>query len=301
MSSPTTSVLYDVPGPRARRRALIGSAVAGLLLVALAVVVIRRLADQDQFSMEKWGPLIDPSNDSFQQVWKLIAEGLGFTVLAAVLAITLSLIVGTVLGTGRMLAGRYGRLPLVTTIELLRGLPVVVTIYIVWRVLPDWGLDASKLPGPDGLWVLVVGLTLYNSVIIAEILRAGVASLPRGQREAGLATGLTNMQTMRMILLPQSFRTMLPALISQLIVILKDTSLAGLLGLYAELLRSGRDIIGVLTNPLQTLFVIAAIFIAINFALSRLAVYLERRLAQGRTHAPAAAPGVEAALPAAAG
>jgi glutamate transport system permease protein len=84
-------------------------------------------------------------------------------------------------------------------------------------------------------------------------------------------------------------------------VILKDTSLAGLLGLYAELLRSGRDIIGVLTNPLQTLFVIAAIFIAINFALSRLAVYLERRLAQGRTHAPAAAPGVEAALPAAAG
>jgi glutamate transport system permease protein len=301
MSSPTTSVLYDVPGPRARRRALIGSATVGLLLVALAVVVIRRLADQEQFSMEKWGPLIDPSNDSFQQVWKLIAEGLGFTVLAAVLAITLSLIVGTVLGTGRMLAGRYGRLPLVTAIELLRGLPVIVTIYIVWRVLPDWGLDASKLPGPEGLWVLVVGLTLYNSVIIAEILRAGVASLPRGQREAGLATGLTNMQTMRMILLPQSFRTMLPALISQLIVILKDTSLAGLLGLYAELLRSGRDIIGVLTNPLQTLFVIAAIFIAINFALSRLAVYLERRLAQGRTHAPAAAPGVEAALPAAAG
>ena len=282
MSSPTTSVLYDIPGPRARRRALISSLVIGLLLIALAVVVIGRLADQDQFSMEKWGPLIDPSNESFQQVWKLIGEGLGYTLLAAVLAITLSLIVGTVLGVARMMAGRYGRLPLVSAIELLRGLPVIVTIYIVWRVFPDWGLDASKLPGPDGLWFVVFGLTLYNSVIFAEILRAGVASLPRGQREAGLANGLTNLQTMRIILLPQSFRTMLPALISQLIVVLKDTSLAGLLGVYAELLKSGRDIIGVLVNPLQTLFVIALIFITLNFTLSRFAVYLERRLAQGR-------------------
>jgi glutamate transport system permease protein len=305
MSSPTTSVLYDIPGPRARRRHLIGSAIATLVLIGMLVVALRRLAAQGQFSMEKWGPLIDPSNENFAQVWKVLGHGLARTLLAAVLAITFSLIIGTVLSVGRMMAGRTGRLPLVGVIELLRGLPVIVTIYIVWRVIPEWGLDASKLPGPDGLWYLVIGLTLYNSVIIAEILRAGVASLPRGQREAGLATGLTNLQTMRIVQLPQAFRTMLPALISQLIVILKDTSLAGLLGLYAELLRAGRDIIGVLTNPLQTLSVLAVIYITINFGLSQLAVYLEGRLRQGRAAGPEApadmATRPEPALPATTG
>ncbi|HST84952.1 MAG TPA: amino acid ABC transporter permease [Kineosporiaceae bacterium] len=283
MSSPTTSVLYDIPGPRARRRALIGSAIATVLLIVLLWLVIGRLADQEQFSMERWGPLIDPSNENFVQVWKLLGTGLRGTLIAATLAIILSTLIGTILGTVRMMTSGLARLPLVTLIELFRGLPVIVTIYLAYRVLPDLGVDVSPLPGPDGLWFLVIGLTAYNSVIIAEILRAGVASLPRGQREAGLATGLTNLQTMRLILLPQSFRIMLPALISQLIVILKDTSLAALIGLYAELLRSGRDIIGVLENPIQTYFVVAIMFIALNFALSRLAVYLEARLARGRT------------------
>jgi glutamate transport system permease protein len=282
MSAPTTSVLYDIPGPRARRRALIGSVIASLLLLALLAVVISRLNDQDQFSMEKWGPLIDPSNENFTAVWKVLGKGLGGTLIAAALAITLSLIIGTIVGVCRMLTSGLTRLPLVTLIELLRGLPVIVTIYLAYKVLPDLGVNVGPLPGPDGLWFLVIGLTAYNSVIIAEILRAGVASLPRGQREAGLAIGLTNTQTMRLIQLPQSFRTMLPALISQLIVILKDTSLAALIGLYTELLRSGRDIIGVVENPLQTLFVVAIIFITLNFALSRLAVYLEARLARGR-------------------
>jgi glutamate transport system permease protein len=283
----TTSVLYDIPGPRARRRALIGSVIASVLLVVLLWIVFGRLNDQDQFSMEKWGPLIDPSDESFKQVWKLLGKGLGGTLIAATLAISLSLVVGTVVGVARMMSSGLTRLPLVTLIELFRGLPVIVTIYIAYRVLPDLGVNVSPLPGPDGLWFLVIGLTAYNSVIIAEILRAGVASLPRGQREAGLANGFTNLQTMRIVLLPQSFRTMLPALISQLIVILKDTSLAALIGLYTELLRSGRDIVGVLENPLQTLFVVAVIFIVLNFGLSRLAVYLEGRLARGRVGATA--------------
>jgi glutamate transport system permease protein len=274
-------------GGRPRRGARIGSVIASVLLVVLLWIVFGRLNDQDQFSMEKWGPLIDPSDESFKQVWKLLGKGLGGTLIAATLAISLSLVVGTVVGVARMMSSGLTRLPLVTLIELFRGLPVIVTIYIAYRVLPDLGVNVSPLPGPDGLWFLVIGLTAYNSVIIAEILRAGVASLPRGQREAGLANGFTNLQTMRIVLLPQSFRTMLPALISQLIVILKDTSLAALIGLYTELLRSGRDIVGVLENPLQTLFVVAVIFIVLNFGLSRLAVYLEGRLARGRVGAAA--------------
>ena len=125
----------------------------------------------------------------------------------------------------------------------------------------------------------MIGLTLYNSVIVAEILRAGVASLPRGQGEAGRAIGLTEGQVMRSILLPQAFRTMLPALISQLVVVLKDTSLAAVIGFgYFELLRRGQQIYQILDNPIQTLFFVGTIFIVINYALSKLAVSVERRL-----------------------
>jgi glutamate transport system permease protein len=286
-------VLYDVAGPRARRRAVIGTIVASGALIAVAVVVIGRLNNQDQFSTEKWGPLIDPSSDEFPLVWKALGTGLRATLVAAGLAIALALVFGTMLGIARMMTRGTIRIPLVTLIELLRGLPVVVTIYLVYQLLPDVGIDVGPLPGPDGLWFLVIALTLYNSVIIAEILRAGVAALPRGQREAGLANGLTELQTMRIILLPQAFRAMLPAIISQLVVVLKDTSLAALFALYVELLRQGLLIKEVLGNPLQVLFVVGLIFIGINFVLSRIAVYVQSRLARGRRTAPAAIPVID--------
>jgi len=143
-------------------------------------------------------------------------------------------------------------------------------------VLPELGLDLASL------WYLVIGLTGYNAVIIAEIVRAGVASLPRGQTEAAYAIGLTRWQTMREVLLPQAVRVMLPALISQLVVVLKDTSLVAVLGGYTELLRQGQLIIQNLGNPIQVFFVVALLFVVINYALSRLAVYVERRLSRGR-------------------
>jgi glutamate transport system permease protein len=277
------AVLYDVPGPRAKRRALIGTVIASLLLLALAALVVKRLADQGQFDMELWGPLIDPSNENFPAVWRLLREGLVATLVAAGLAIAFSLVVGTVLGTARMMLGRGPGVPLVVFIELFRGLPVVITIFFVWRVLPEIGIDVAPLPGEDGLWFLVIGLTLYNSVIIAEILRAGVASLPSGQGEAARAIGMTEGQVMRSVLLPQAFRTMLPALISQLVVVLKDTSLAAVLGLYIELLRRGNLIALNLDNPIQTLTVVGAIFITLNYLLSRLAVWTEKRLSRRST------------------
>lgn len=285
----STSVLYDAPGPRARRRALIGTVVAGVVLLGLTGLVAKRLADQGQFSMELWGPVIDPSNESFAQVWELLGKGLVSTLTAAALAIVLSLVVGTAFGTARMMLGRVARIPLVGLVELFRGLPVVITIFFVWQVFPEVGIDVGPLPGEDGLWYLVIALMLYNSVIIAEILRAGVASLPRGQGEAARAIGMTEWQVMRIVLLPQAFRIMLPALISQLVVVLKDTSLAALLsGLYIELLRRGNVIALNLDNPIQMLFVVGLIFILMNYALSRLAVHLERRLSsRGRDEAAA--------------
>lgn len=273
-----SNVLYDEPGPKARRRSLIGTVVVSAAILVLLFLVARRLDEQGQFAGDLWAPLFDPNNEDFSDVWRLLGNGLRATLVAAALAIAASLAVGTLLGVARLMSGRLSRVPLVAVIELLRGLPVIVTIFLVHTAVKESDIDLSFLPGDEGLWVLVIGLTLYNSVIIAEIVRAGVDSLPRGQAEAGYAIGLTRWRTMLSVQLPQAFRTMLPALISQLVVILKDTSLVAVLGIYSELLREGTYISLYLKNPIQVYLLIGTMFILINYLLSRVATTVERRL-----------------------
>ncbi len=275
-------VLYDLPGPQSKRRQNILAVIVGLVALALIAVVLVRLNAQGQFDGELWGPLVNPSHEDFAAVWGLIADGFFNTMKAAVLAIGFSLAMGTVIGVSRLMLGKYGRIPIVGFIELFRGLPVVISIYFASRVLPDLGVNLSGWPGGEGLWFVVIGLTVYNSVILAEILRSGVNALPKGQREAASAIGLSNLATMRLILLPQAVRIMLPALISQLVVILKDTSLAAVLGVYPELLNSAKYIYLNLDNPIQALFVVGTIFVAINFGLSKLATFVEDRMSHSR-------------------
>ncbi|MDP9822701.1 amino acid ABC transporter permease [Nocardioides massiliensis] len=285
--SAAPSVLYDIPGPRARRRALIGT-VAVLALVAVAVYfAARRLADRGQFDGDLWAPVFNPSDENFPLVWDLLGKGLVATLTAAALAIAFSLLIGTALGSARMLLAashtraRWLRYPIVVLIELFRGLPVVISIFLSYHLFRYAGFRLTFLPGEELMWYVVVGLTVYNSVIIAEILRAGVASLPRGQAEAGRATGMTEGAIMRLVLLPQAFRVMLPALISQLVVIVKDTSLGTFIA-YSELLNRSLRISQNLDNPIQMLLVAAVLFIAINYALSRLAVWTEHRLSHSK-------------------
>ncbi|MEV0426359.1 amino acid ABC transporter permease [Micromonospora sp. NPDC050495] len=296
--SQQTSVLYDVPGPRQRRITLISSLIATVVvLVGAYFLIYRPLADKGQLSMELWGPLIDPSNENFSQVWERFGAGLQHTLTAAALAILSSLVIGTLLAVLRiqlksltrrrftglaaplayLLRGLSVLLSAVTRVcvEVFRGLPVVLTIFFVARGFPEFGISF------DNLWYLVIGLTVYNSVVIAEILRSGMEGLPGGQAEAAAAIGLSPAQTTRMILLPQAFRIMLPALISQLVVVLKDTSLGFIIS-YEETLNIGKQIIGVLGNPIQVYAVIAVLFIAVNYSLSKLAQFVQRRLARGR-------------------
>lgn len=271
----SASVLFDAPGPRTRRRVWIGSIVAALALLALAAAVVGRLAAQGQFAAAKWAPLYDPSDPTFATVWSFLRGGLVNTLQAAGLAMALSLAVGTLLAVTRVTAAPTWRWLVVGLIELLRGIPVVMLIFFAARVLPEIGIDLSLL------WYLVLGLTAYNAVIIAEIVRAGLASLPRGQAEAAYAVGLTPAQTLRLVLLPQAFRVMLPALISQLVVVLKDTSLGFIIS-YEELLRRGQIAIQTLQNPLQTFLTIGMIFVAVNYSLSTLAEFVDRRLGRVR-------------------
>jgi glutamate transport system permease protein len=299
------TVLYDIPGPRQRRLTLILSLAATVVVLAGAYFLIYRpLDEKGQFSMELWGPLIDPGNENFSAVWDRIAVGVKNTLIAAALAIVTSLVIGTLLAVLRLqlkalaqrrftglatpvsylLRGLSFALSAITRVcvEVFRGLPVVITIFFVARGFPEFGVTL------DTLWYLVIGLTIYNSVVIAEILRSGMEGLPSGQREAAAAIGLSPLQTTGMILLPQAFRIMLPALISQLVVVLKDTSLGFIIS-YEETLNIGKQIIGALDNPIQVYTVIAVLFIAVNYSLSKLAQYIQRRLARGRKTAPTAA------------
>jgi glutamate transport system permease protein len=267
----STPVLYDRPGPRTRRHILAGSITVGLALAVLAVLVLLRLAAQGQLTEEKWGPIVNPANRSFVALWTNLGLAVLHNAEAAILAMAFSLVLGTVLAVSRISLPRWGRWIVVAPMEFFRGLPVVIAIFFAARVLPELGVSLPLL------WFLVIGLTAYNSVIIAEIMRAGTASLPRGQAEAAAAVGLTHGQALRLILLPQAVRVMLPALISQLVVIFKDTSL-GFVIQYVEAVRFVGIATQELHNPLQLYLTIGAIFILINYWLGRLAVWAEWRL-----------------------
>lgn len=275
----SASVLYDAPGPRAKRRMAVGGTVAGVLLLGVLALVVMRLASAGQFTATKWGPLVDPSADEFNAVWNLIGQGLGNTLGAAALAMVFSLVLGTGLAVSRLTSAPWYRWAIIGLIELLRGVPVVIAVFFASRVLPEFGVDLPTL------WFLVIGLTAYNMVIIAEIVRAGVNSLPKGQREAGESLGLTRWQVLSSVQLPQAFRTMLPALISQLVVVLKDTSLGFIIS-YQELVRTAGILVQNLSNPIQTYLVIAVVFIVINYALSKLAVFVERRMSTSKKATP---------------
>lgn len=269
----SSSVLYDAPGPKARRNNLIGSIIGGAAILGLIALVLSKLNENGQLAPELWAPLLDPNNEVFPQVWALLREGFKNTLLAAAISIVLSLAIGIALGTARLSMHGVKRWPIVALIELVRGAPVVVAIYFAANVLPQFGIQL------DNLWYLVIGLTAYNSVIFAEILRAGVASLPKGQREAGLAIGLTPLRTLQIVQLPQAFRVMLPAIISQIIVCLKDTTLAAVaLAGFTEALNQSKAIYLNLDNPIQVYTVVGIIFITINFLLGKFAEWVERRM-----------------------
>ena len=256
-------VLFDVPGPRARRRTQLWSAVAGVVVLALLVLAGVRLAQRGIFDAERWDVFTEDT-----ETWEaLLRRGLGATLRAAAVAAVVSLTAGGLLAVARMSERRWVRVPAAVAIELFRGLPVVLLMFF-----SALALDLSIFRA------VVLGLVVYNTAVIAEILRAGLISLPRGQREAALAIGLTPGRALRMILLPQAVRRMLPSLVSQLVVLLKDTSLGYIVG-YVELLRVNRelrDFFG--SRYIFSLFIVtAAIYIGVNFALSRVAVHLERR------------------------
>jgi len=276
-----SSVLYDAPGPRARRNSMIGTVVAGAVLLGLAVLVVVQLGNNGQLDGAKWGPIYNPGNPYFVATWLRLLTGLLVTLETAAITLVLALAIGTLLVILRITSSRAFRWIVVTIVEGLRGLPVIVTIFFAARVLPEFGVSMPPL------WYVVVGLTAYNCVIIAEIIRSGINALPRGQAEAAYAVGMSRLQVLRLILLPQAFRLMLPALISQLVVIVKDTSLGFVVFGYSDFVREANTVIQFfggqlkINFPLQMFLTVALVFILINYGLGKLAEYINRRGSRG--------------------
>jgi len=280
----TNSVLFDVPGPRARIRHAVIAVVAGVLLLLVLAWLVVRLHDKGQLTAAKWTPFVSA------EIWtQYLLPGIGGTLLAAGIATVLASVVGLVLGLGRLSdhAGIRSVSGVVT--EFFRAVPVLMMMLFSYALYSQYGMFPSEQLALAGV---VTGLTFYNGTVMAELLRSGVGSLPDGQREAGLAIGLSGSQTRRSILVPQAITAMLPSLVSQLVVILKDTAL-GYIITYEELLRKAEQIGNYKSNLIPAFIVVAALFILVNYSVSLLARRVEQRMRRrGRTAGKVAAAGV---------
>jgi glutamate transport system permease protein len=260
----STSVLYDVPGPRARARHRIYAVVGTLVLAAMLGFAGWKLWQADQITPDAFRFLAVPD------IVLALLEGLVGTLSAAAIAIVLAIGFGAVFATGKLSDHVWLRWPSIAVIEFFRAVPVLLLILFLFLSLGDV---------LGSFWALVLALMLYNGSVLAEIFRAGILAVPRGQREAAYAIGLRKGQVLRLIQAPQAITTMLPAIISQCVVALKDTALGFAIG-SPEITRAAKSIYTSIeyNNPIAVALVLMAVFVAINYSLSRLARWLESRM-----------------------
>ncbi|MFF3064323.1 amino acid ABC transporter permease [Oerskovia sp. NPDC057915] len=281
MSAQQQTVLFDAPGPRGRRTIVVGNVVGAVVVAGIAAYALVLLGREGQLAAEKWQPIF--TADAWENFY---LPGLVDTLRAAGVAIVGAIVFGLLFGVGRLSSVRLVRWLSGLVVEFFRAVPVLLMMIFFWLFL-------AQLKVPDApFWAVVIALILYNGSVVAELVRSGVYGLPKGQHEAALAVGLTRGQSLRSVEVPQALIAMLPALVSQLVVVLKDTAL-GYIITYTELLQESRRLGSAYGNILQSLLVAAILFITINYVLSKVAEILARRL-KGRTAGPvrAATPGL---------
>jgi len=268
-----TSVLFDAPGPKARARYLLVGILATVLVLGVVGFIILRLAESGQFTAAKWRIF------SFPLVQQTILQATGATLSAFATAAVLSIILGALLAVGKLSDHRWVSVPSYWIVELFRAVPLLILMMIIYYGLPSLGVQ-----GITPFAAVVAGLTLYNGSVLAEAFRAGIESLPKGQKEAGLAIGLRKGQVMSLILFPQAFRAMLPLVLAQLVVILKDTAL-GFIVTYNEILFQAKYFGSQAQygSPIIPAAMVAgAIYIGLCLILSGIAKLVEIRLRKGR-------------------
>ena len=263
------NVLFDAPGPKTRRNIMVANVLGVLLILGLLWLAVSGLADKGQFEAAKWTPFLEWGTWQYY-----LLPGLLSTLKAAAVAVVASIAFGLLFGIGRLSPFKPISWICGIVVEFFRAVPVLLMMVFFYQFLSK---STSADPAQVPFLAVVIALTLYNGSVIAELVRSGVFGLPKGQREAGLAIGLTPGQSLRSIEMPQALVAMLPALLSQFVVILKDSALGTFIG-YTELLEYARRLAAGEGNILPALLVTAAIFIALNFLLTFAAQRLSRRL-----------------------
>jgi len=308
------SVLFDAPGPKARARNVVYT-VGTLILFAIGLAILylgfnRTLTEREtglfdpatwavnpsgQWTAAKWEPFLRPDT------WTdYVIPGLQNTLTAALTAAVLAIAFGLVFGIGRMSDHWWIRIPSGAIVEFFRGIPLLMLIFFT-MALPIVAYQVFDIPTGTfqvtALVAVVAGLTLYNGSVLAEVFRAGVLAVPKGQSEAAQAIGMTKSQNMWLILIPQAITSMMPAIVAQLVVLLKDSAL-GYIVAFPELLRSFTLVATRESNVIPAAIICAIIYIVINLSLSRFAIWLERRNSRrGRPSAkPTAAGGAPVAV-----
>lgn len=271
-----TSVLYDAQGPRAKRRNVLYTVLFVLGAAAVVWWVYDGLASKHQLDWIKWKPFFTSSQPWETYIW----PGLQNTLKAAFFALIIALPLGALFGIGRLSDHRWMRAPSGVVVEFFRAIPVLILMLIANQAYFEY---TSLDPDTRLLYAVITGLVLYNASVLAEIVRAGILTLPSGQTDAAKAIGMRKGQTMVFVLLPQAVTAMLPAIVSQIVVIVKDTALGGAVLSFPELLASVRPMAANYgANTIACFTIIAVIYLAVNFALTSFASWLEQRLRRAK-------------------
>lgn len=262
----SATVLFDAPGPKTRARHRVYAVATVLVLVGLLGYAIWLLNDKGQLDSAMWEPFYTP-----KFVNALLVDGLLNTLKMAALSVLFAVVFGAVFGIGKLSDHRPVRWLCWAVVEFFRAIPVLMLMIFLFFA---YGVGES---GIGAYWCVVIALTLYNGSVLAEVVRAGINAVPKGQAEAAYAIGLRKSQVMRIVLLPQAVKIMLPAIISQMVVALKDTSLGYAIGA-PGLTFVGKGIYGEFHNKIPTIIVLAILYILCNLVLTWIATLVQKKL-----------------------
>jgi glutamate transport system permease protein len=256
--------LYEAPGPKTRRRILIGTVIAGILVCLLVFLVVRQFYVTGQLSPKYWSFFTRPTT------WRFLWDGFLGTLKVAAVAGAISLVLGLVLMLCRTSHLKALNVPARIVIEFFRGVPSLLLVYFFFLVVPQYGIKMSSF------WMITLPVGLAASGVLAEVFRAGVNAVPKGQVEAAMSLGMRPSKITFKIVLPQAIRFVIPSLISQFVVVVKDTTVAYVVS-YPDLLQNARVLISNYDALVSTYFVIAVIYIIVNYLINRAAVTVSRR------------------------
>lgn len=267
-----TAVLFDAPGPRGRRRITIVSVVSVVVILGIIVLAALQLRSRGQLDVSRWMPFLQ------LDYIRVLLQGLGGTLAATGVAALFSFPLALLLALGRLSSVRPVSWVATGWIEFFRAVPLLLVVYFFLLGLPG---QPFQVVFPI-FWMLVIPMILVNSATTAEVFRAGINAVDRGQWEASSAIGLSRGQTLRAIILPQAIRLVLPSLVLALVSLLKDSTL-GFVVSYNELQFQGKNLVGYTRLLLQTYVIVSVIYIVLNFLLTRVALALETRMRRRST------------------